>query len=96
MSNLTIVAHIKAKPNKVELVKSELEKLITITRGEAGCIQYDLHQNNQDATEFMFYETWASYDLWQKHINNAHLKAFTIATEGAIDHVTVNEMTHIA
>ena len=39
MSKLTIVANIKAAPGKIDLVKAELEKLIPITRAEAGCIQ---------------------------------------------------------
>ncbi len=46
MANLTIVANIKAKADKIELVKRELEKLIGITRLEEGCVQYDLHQDN--------------------------------------------------
>ena len=45
MSKLTIVAHIHANPDKIDLVKAELEKLLPITRAEEGCIQYDLHQN---------------------------------------------------
>lgn len=46
MSTLTIVANIMANEEKVELVKSELMKLIEATRAEAGCINYDLHQDN--------------------------------------------------
>ncbi|MCF6777811.1 antibiotic biosynthesis monooxygenase [Thiotrichales bacterium 19X7-9] len=96
MPKLTIVANIKAKPNKVEFVKSELEKLINTTRSEDGCIQYNLHQDNDDSTHFMFYETWESRELWQKHMNNDHLKEYVSATEGAIENFTLNEMTHIA
>ena len=42
---LTIVASIEAKPDKIDLVKAELQKLIAPTLKEAGCIQYDLHQD---------------------------------------------------
>ena len=51
---LTIVAHIHAVPGKEELVQSELEKLVPITRKEAGCLQYDLHRDNDDPTHFLF------------------------------------------
>ncbi len=47
MSNLTIVANIIAENEHVELVRLELTKLIKPTRKEEGCIQYDLHQDNQ-------------------------------------------------
>ena len=39
MAKLTIVANIKAKPDLIDLVKAELEKLIDITRAEKGCLQ---------------------------------------------------------
>ncbi|GAL10173.1 hypothetical protein JCM19233_1150 [Vibrio astriarenae] len=57
MSKLTIVANIIAKQDKVELVKAELLKLIDVTRAEEGCINYDLHQDNENPAHFMFYET---------------------------------------
>jgi len=69
MSKLTIIANIHANPNKIALVKAELEKLIPITRSENGCIQYDLHQDNDNPAHFMFYESWESRELWQIHMN---------------------------
>ena len=96
MSKLTIVADIKAKPEKVEFVKSELEKLVPVTRAEAGCINYDLHQDKDDPAHFMFYENWESRELWQAHMNSQHLKDFVAATEGAIEELIINEMTHLA
>ncbi len=95
MSKLTIVANIKAKADQIELVKSELEKLIATTRAEQGCLQYDLHQDNENPAHFLFYENWESRDLWQTHMNNQHLKDYLTATEGAVEEFTVNEMTHI-
>ena len=95
MAKLTIVANIKAKADKVELVKAELEKLIDTTRSEQGCLQYDLHQDNENPTHFLFYENWESRELWQTHMNNQHLQDYMAATEGAVETFTVNEMTHI-
>lgn len=96
MSKLTIVANIVAKADKVDLVKSELEKLIATTRAEQGCVQYDLHQDNENPAHFLFFENWESRELWQVHMNNQHLKDYLEATEGAVEKFTVNEMTHIA
>ena len=96
MAKLTIVANIKAKSDKVKLVKAELLKLIDITRAEEGCLQYDLHQDNENPAHFLFYENWESRELWQTHINNQRLKDYMAATEGAVEDFTLNEMTHIA
>lgn len=95
MTKLTIVANITAKADKVELVKAELLKLIAITRAEAGCINYDLHQDNENKAHFMFYENWQSRELWQTHMNNQHLAEYMKATEGAVAEFTLSEMSHI-
>lgn len=96
MAQLTIVANIKAKADKVELVKAELLKLIDITRAEEGCINYDLHQDNENESHFLFYENWASRELWQTHMDNKHLADYMAATDGAVDEFTLNEMTKVA
>lgn len=95
MAQLTIVANIVAKKDKVELVKAELLKLIDITRAEEGCINYDLHQDNENKTHFMFYENWESRELWQTHMGNQHLADYMEATDGAVEEFILNEMTKI-
>ncbi len=93
---LTIVARILAKEEKRDLVKTELLKLIDVTRAEEGNISYDLHQDNENPNRFLFYENWENRELWQKHMQNPHLAAYIKATEGAVDEFIVHEMTHIA
>jgi len=95
-NQLTIVARIEANADSIDLVKTELLKLIAPTRVEDGCIQYDLHQDNSNPAVFMFFENWESRELWQNHMNNDHLKAYMQATEGAVASFTLNEMTKIA
>ncbi|MEM7738109.1 MAG: putative quinol monooxygenase [Deinococcota bacterium] len=95
MSKLTIVANIHAHPDKLELVKAELKKLIPTTLAEEGCLQYDLHQDNDTPTHFMFYENWESRELWQAHMNAPHLAAYARATEGAVTEVIINEMSPV-
>lgn len=95
MSNLTIVADIHANAEKIDLVRTELEKLIPITRGEEGCVQYDLHQDNEDLAHFMFFERWTSRELWQRHMAAPHLAAYLETTAGAIADFTLSEMSVI-
>jgi len=95
MTKLTITGNIKAKAEHIETVKEELLKLIPITRAEEGCIQYDLHQDNEDPTYFMFYENWESRALWPTHMNNYYLKGYMDATEGMVEKFWLHELTHI-
>ena len=92
---LTIIARIEAKPDGVELVKSELLKMLAPTRAEAGCLNYDLHQDNDNPAVFLFYENWETRELWQDHMNSAHLQAYKEAAGDAIESVVINEMTQV-
>lgn len=96
MAKLTIVANIIAKAEKIDLVKAELLKLINITREEEGCINYDLHQDNDNKTHFLFYENWESRELWQRHVSNKPLADYMAATEGSVDDFILKEMTQIS
>ncbi|MCR9065634.1 MAG: antibiotic biosynthesis monooxygenase [Cytophagales bacterium] len=96
LQKLTVVARSLVKEEKRELVKAEMIKLIAPTRAEEGCINYDLHQDNENPNFFMFYENWSSRELWQAHVESAHIAAYRKATEGCIEEFTLDEMTHIA
>jgi quinol monooxygenase YgiN len=95
MPELTIVAHIRAVPERIDRVRTELEKLVAPTRAEPGCLRYDLHRDNEDPAHFLFYETWESRDLWRAHMESRHLADFRGATEGAVESLVIHEMTRI-
>lgn len=90
---LTIVANIHAAPGQEELVRSELEKLVEPTRKEPGCLQCDLHRDNDDPVHFLFFENWENRDLWLQHMNAPHLAAYLQARDGAVENFTIHEMT---
>jgi quinol monooxygenase YgiN len=94
-TTLTIVARIEAKADSVDKVKTALLKLIEPTRQEQGCLQYDLHQDNENPQVFIFYENWASRQLWQSHMNNDHLKAYMAETDGQVFSFILNEMNKV-
>ncbi|MBT8461656.1 MAG: antibiotic biosynthesis monooxygenase [Gemmatimonadetes bacterium] len=93
---LTIVASIRAQPGREDLVEAELRKLVEPTRIEAGCLQYDLHKNDEAPGHFLFYENWESRDLWQAHMGSAHIAAYAAATEGAVAEFILHEMERVA
>jgi hypothetical protein len=45
---LTIFAEAYAKPGKEEALRKVLLGLVAPTKKEAGCVQYDLHVDNDD------------------------------------------------
>jgi quinol monooxygenase YgiN len=64
---LTVVAHLRALNGQIEQTKTFLMGLIEPTRAEPGCVEYWLHQDNDDPAEFTFYENWTNRREWDKH-----------------------------
>jgi quinol monooxygenase YgiN len=95
MSKLIIIAKVVSKKEAVQSVQSELLKLIAPTRKEDGCLDYTLHQDNDNAAVFMFYETWESMAHLEKHMNSDHFKAYVKATDGLIEAKAVNKLSRI-
>ncbi|MFK7961952.1 MAG: putative quinol monooxygenase [Phycisphaerales bacterium] len=93
--HLTIVARIEAEPAHVDFVRAELVKLIAPTLAEDGCVQYDLHQDNDEPAVFLFYENWTTRELWQDHMNSPHLAAFGAAVDGRVKSIVINEMARV-
>jgi quinol monooxygenase YgiN len=96
VSKITVVAKIVAKKDCIEVVKTELFKLVSPTRQESGCIEYNLHQDNIDPAIFLFYETWESAASIEKHVSTDHYKAYVRALDGMLEEKVVNKMTRIA
>jgi quinol monooxygenase YgiN len=96
MAKLTVVAKVVAKNESVEIVKSELLKLIEPTRKEEGCIEYKLQQDNESPGVFIFYETWESSAHLDKHMNTDHFKNFVSVVGSLVEEIAIHKMTKIA
>jgi quinol monooxygenase YgiN len=96
MSIVTIVAKLVVTNGAADSVKVELLKLIEPTRQEIGCIEYRLHQDNEDPNVFIFYENWESMAHLQQHISSSHYKSYISAVDGLIEEKAVHKMACIA
>lgn len=93
MQTLTVVATIVAKKDCVESLKNELLRLVAPTRQEEGCIEYRLHQDNENPALFLFYENWADAVFLEKHLTTARFKAYMAAAEDLVEQKTVHKLT---
>ncbi len=93
---INVIAHIQAKEEHLDAVLAALLKLIEPTRKEAGCLKYELFQDNNNKNLFIFVEQWESHALLQQHLQSEHIAAYIKATEGLVDLFVIHETTHIA
>jgi len=79
MSQLTVIATMRAKPGKEADLQEHLLRLVPQTRTEAGCIDYDLHRLQDDPSIFVMYENWADRGELDKHLQMPYMRAFGAA-----------------
>jgi len=96
MSTVTVVAKLVVNADAIDAVKTELLKLVEATRQEEGCIEYLLHQDNDDPAVFIFYEKWESMACLERHINTSHYQNYAAAAKVSIIEKAVHKMTCIA
>ena len=72
----TLVARIRAKTGQEARLRQELQRLVSPTRAEAGCLQYDLHESKTEPEWFLLYERWKSEADLDTHFQTPYLKAF--------------------
>ena len=96
MSIVTVVAKLIVQDAVVETVKTELLKMIEPTRLEEGCIEYRLHQDNDDPKVFIFFEMWENMDCLERHMATPHYRNYIAVVEGMIAEKTVHKMTRLA
>jgi quinol monooxygenase YgiN len=76
MPKIRVVAHLTSKPETIIETRKALEGFVDPTRAEAGCIFYELMQNNDDPTDFTFVEEWESGETLDAHLESLHITAF--------------------
>lgn len=89
---LPMVVKFIVKEEKINLVKKALIDILEPTRNEEGCLLYELHQDLNDPSIFMFYEVWQTVDHWKAHDKQPHIETFRKIIDGALEKIEVNQL----
>lgn len=92
---LTVIAELIVKEESIETVKTELLKLVEPSRLEEGCIEYRLHQDNDDPKVFIFFEILENLTCLERHMESPHFKNYIASVDGMIAEKYVHKMTRI-
>ena len=74
MSDLRVVAILKAKPGSEQVISEALAELATATREEEGCFSYELFVSAAEPTTFITIETWRTKDDLDAHLQTPHVQ----------------------
>ena len=72
-----LTATIEATHKDLDIVRSELAKLVSLTRAEPQCLRFDVFENQKVPGEFVMWESWENEQALKDHFDQAHTKAFT-------------------
>jgi len=92
---MTCIAKIIAQKEHKETVFSELTKIIKPTKLEKGCINYDLHTDNNNDLVFMFHESWESESDLDNHLESSHIKQCFEIIGNMLDSVEITRLTKV-
>lgn len=77
MTQLTVVARLRAAPGKGDRLAAFLSEQCAVVRAtEPGCTAYRLHRSTDDPDLFLFYEAYVDDDAFETHRRSPHLAAF--------------------
>ena len=73
---ITIVVHIKAKPELTDTVRERLLELVVKTTNESGNAFYHLHEASTEFGHFIIYERWENQAALDFHMKQDYLVDF--------------------
>jgi len=71
-SGVTIVVLLRPRAGHEPFLEAELKALVTPTRKEDGCLQYDLHRAADGTGAFLLHEVWESREHHAAHTKTDH------------------------
>jgi quinol monooxygenase YgiN len=71
-----LCAIIRAKAGMEGQLKAELAKVVSKTRSEPGCLQFQIHEFADNPRQFMLWECFASPESLREHVAKDYTKAY--------------------
>ncbi|HHY85015.1 MAG TPA: antibiotic biosynthesis monooxygenase, partial [Verrucomicrobia bacterium] len=72
---ITVITIFQARAGKEADLRLALLGLLSQTRREQGCLNYDLHVSADHPGRFLFYENWATQRDIDSHLKSRHVNA---------------------
>ncbi len=75
MSQVVVVASFEVQEGKAAEAEAVLRETIEATHAEAGCLNYALHRDRDDANTFVLVEKWTSQVALDAHFTQPYVAA---------------------
>jgi quinol monooxygenase YgiN len=75
-TKIVVSGEIRLDPADFDAALALIEPLVTATRAEAGCVEYDYWVDPRDRGRVRVFEEWESDDAIAAHSASEHMKTF--------------------
>ncbi|QNN41988.1 putative quinol monooxygenase [Pedobacter roseus] len=93
--SIYLTAIVKSKPDTVNPLRAFLLDMVTNSRKEEACIQYDLHEAADDLT-FIFQEEWKDQAGLDEHNQQPYILAFVAQIDSLTDGIVIYKTEKLA
>lgn len=93
--SIYLTAIIKSKPDTVDQLRTILLDMVSNSRKEEACIQYDLHESAADLT-FVFQEEWKDQAGLDQHDQQAYILTFVAQAPTLTDEIVIYKTSKLA
>src|SRR3954447_1653293 len=84
-NTLRVVVRIKAKPDKVDEVRTVLMGMIDPSRRVPGCIRYNLLQNRDDPSDFALASEWKDDAALRIQTSSDHVRGIGLKLKDIVE-----------
>lgn len=82
VGNCIHTAHLTVQSDHVEAFRESAGRHAEVSRGEPGCLGFDVYQSEASASLFFFFEIYRDLEALDAHRKSAHFLAFRQAVDG--------------
>lgn len=73
---INLTAILKSKPENIEELRHILLDMVNQSKSETACVQYELHQDKNDKSLFIFHEVWENQNGFEQHNQQSYIQSF--------------------
>jgi len=95
-NEVTLIVNFRVQQNVIEQFKQRMIRQAELSRAEAGCVIFNIHQSNQDPQIFWLYEKWYDQAALDFHFAQTYTQelfeffkeSLEVPVEEGLDYVT--------
>lgn len=96
MQKIVLIATLTLKNSNNEGVLDALTTLHKAThQNDAGCLQYDVHQDADNKNTYVFIETWESEALLAEHMKKEHYNSYKAFMGDKVESMSLQKLKKI-